>query len=197
MTPDMSLEWIKVVALIACIVAGAFAVFSPSWVWLRHHAIGTASVALGFFGVILLSAPVYQTMQIKTPTGFEVNFAEFVSEFEELQRRVSAINDNILQIEKNNNEFLQISDKISSKMDSLKSTQSYFNRIMQYTDVSNALQDGTIQDVGENNNSVPVNPVANLLLELKLKEKGFSDQDVSNIYDALIEVRAQRRSDEP
>jgi hypothetical protein len=60
MGPGEIVDWAKAVAVCGGVIGGLFAVFSVSWVWLRHHLFQIwAGAILCLFGTTLVVGPLF------------------------------------------------------------------------------------------------------------------------------------------
>jgi len=58
------MSWVNVVAIAAGVAMGTFAVYSPSYVWLKKQIFGLGSVVLCSVGAVLIIGPIYRTVTV-------------------------------------------------------------------------------------------------------------------------------------
>ena len=84
MGPGLIVEWAKAIAVCGGVIGGLFAVFSVSWVWLRHHVFQVwAGGILCAFGTTLVIGPLYSRVSFVSD-GKRVEF-----KLGELERELS------------------------------------------------------------------------------------------------------------
>ena len=99
MASDIILDWAKVLAVLGGVCIGIFAVYSPSWVWLRKQIFGWGSAVLCAFGTILIVASIFRnvTFVVDIPK-FEFRLAEIKADILQTKNAVAGATDRISQI---------------------------------------------------------------------------------------------------
>ena len=92
--------WIKVLAFIAGLSVGAFAVYSPAAVWLRFQELTAAAASLAFVGCIMVGMSIWQSIQLEGP-GFKL----IMSDIEQIRNK---LNDAVREQEENRNTLLSL-----------------------------------------------------------------------------------------
>jgi hypothetical protein len=85
MTPDGVLEWTKAIGILGAILLGGFAVFSPSWVWLKLRLFGWGGAMLCGFGTVLLVSPIFRNIH-------------FIVDTQKLELKLSALESQLSQV---------------------------------------------------------------------------------------------------
>jgi hypothetical protein len=89
----------QVAAVSAGIIFGAFAIFSPSWVWFKRQVFGWGGLTLGVLGTVLIVSSIFKSVTvIARPTGFEMRFSELEKEVSETRKLVSQTNSGFEEI---------------------------------------------------------------------------------------------------
>ena len=92
MTPDTVLEWAKAISILGAIIFGGFAVFSPSWVWLRIQAFKWGSGLLLGFGTVLLVSPIFRNVQFTIDTkGLDLRLNALSSQISQVRASVTTL----------------------------------------------------------------------------------------------------------
>lgn len=96
MTPDGVLEWTKAIGILGAILLGGFAVFSPSWVWLRLRLFGWGGAVLCGFGTILLVSPIFRNIHFVVDTQkLELKLSALESQLSQVHQTVAMITANL------------------------------------------------------------------------------------------------------
>jgi hypothetical protein len=75
------------IAILGGVCIGIFAVFSPSWVWLKKQLFGWGSGVLCAFGTILIVSSIFKTVSLAlSPSGLDFKLGQQIAE---LQRQVA------------------------------------------------------------------------------------------------------------
>jgi hypothetical protein len=74
---DTLMDWAKAMAVFGGVIVGIFAVFSTSWVWLRHRVIGLWAIMLCGLGTVLIVASLFREVSFAAnQKGVELKLAE-------------------------------------------------------------------------------------------------------------------------
>lgn len=97
------------VAILGGVFIGIFAVFSPSWVWLRKQLFGWGSGVLCAFGTILIVASIFKTVSLAMgPSGIDFKLGQQIAE---LQKEVAEAKTATLQT---NQKFNEVASALQS-----------------------------------------------------------------------------------
>src|SRR3712207_4447558 len=92
--PAIRMKWIQIGALIIGICFGAFAVASPSWVWLRKQIFSVGAGWLATLGTVLIGSSVWSSIEVSAP-GFSADLKSILNEVrartEEISKRQEQI----------------------------------------------------------------------------------------------------------
>jgi hypothetical protein len=98
MTPDGVLEWTKAIGILGAILLGGFAVFSPSWVWLRLRLFGWGGAILCGFGTVLLVSPIFRNIHFVVDTQkLELKLSALEAQLSQVHETVATITTNLDQ----------------------------------------------------------------------------------------------------
>lgn len=146
-------EWAQDIAILAGVCVGVFAVFSPSWVWLKKQLFGCGGGFLCAFGTILIVASIFKTVSLALgPSGVDFKLGQQIAE---LQRQVadvkaaaletnrkfaevtSAVNkvgaDRVAEVGRVQQQLDQLSDKITQLTQASDSTAETMRRVLHQT----------------------------------------------------------------
>jgi hypothetical protein len=94
--PDQILEWTKAIAVLGGVTVGIFAVFAPSWVWLKRQLFGWGGLVLVPFGTILIVASMFRTVSLLVDAPkLEFKLAALESELRQARTAIGQINTQI------------------------------------------------------------------------------------------------------
>jgi hypothetical protein len=120
MTPDGVLEWTKAVGILGAILLGGFAVFSPSWVWLRLRLFGWGGAMLCGFGTVLLVSPIFRNIQFVVDTKrLELKLSALESQLSQVHETVATITANL---DKRDTVSFAHVDELSTKLEGIQKT---------------------------------------------------------------------------
>jgi hypothetical protein len=92
MAPGEIVDWAKAIAVCGGVIGGLFAVYSVSWVWLKHHrfhALGGTMMCV--FGTLLVIGPLFSRVSfVSDGKRMEFKFGELERE---LSRTITALED--------------------------------------------------------------------------------------------------------
>lgn len=98
MTPENILEWAKALGIVGTIVFGGFAVFSPSWVWLRRNLFGWGGAVLCGLGTVLLVSPIFRNIHFVVDTQkLELKLTALQAQLNEVRGSLTVLDSNIQQ----------------------------------------------------------------------------------------------------
>jgi hypothetical protein len=99
MAPDDLMQWAKAAAVSGGVVVGVFAVFSPSYVWLKKQVFGWAGVVLCGFGTILIVASIFHNVTfLANLNGLEFRLAELQAQVVETRKLAATTNQELAHI---------------------------------------------------------------------------------------------------
>lgn len=131
--------WAKALAIFGGVIVGIFAVFCPSWVYLRRQVIGFGALALCGFGTILIVASVFREVSFSAaPTKVEFKLAEIQGQLQTLAASVQSAKAEIERVQvaarvsQDAPQFASITqqlDALSTKVEAME-LQSIYKAIM-------------------------------------------------------------------
>jgi hypothetical protein len=120
MTPDGVLEWTKAIGILGAILLGGFAVFSPSWVWLRLRLFGWGGAILCGFGTVLLVSPIFRNIQFVVDTQkLELKLSALEEQLSQVHQTVATITANL---DKRDTVTVANVDELSAKLQGIQKT---------------------------------------------------------------------------
>ncbi len=141
------------IAILAGVCVGVFAVFSPSWVWLKKQLFGWGGGFLCAFGTILIVASIFKTVSLALgPSGVDFKLGQQITELQkqvadvktatlETNQKVaevtSAVNkigsDRIIEVTKVQQQLDQLSGKITQLTQTSNSTIEKMQKVLEHS----------------------------------------------------------------
>jgi hypothetical protein len=149
-------DWAQDIAILAGVCVGVFAVFSPSWVWLKKQLFGWGGGFLCAFGTILIVASIFKTVSLALgPSGVDFKLGQQIAELQkqvvdvktaalETNQKVaevaSAVNkigaDRIAEVSQVRQQLDQLASKLTQLTQTTSSTNEQIQRVLEHSPAS-------------------------------------------------------------
>jgi hypothetical protein len=190
--PNVWMAWIKVAAFICGLVFGSYAVFSPSYIWMRRQLLPVTAVVLAGFGATLVAISVRQNIDgiiFKYKDVFELQ-----TKIDEANKQLASLSGaigNISAIPQIQTQITELGKSIRSKDTPIFITGSDLD----YTDTSSGWRQNLptiwsdyLKNMDEENQPTVIQVQPNTVTSIQawedaLKKSGFTDSQVKSIIE--------------
>ena len=126
--------WIKVLAFLAGVFVGGYAVYSPAWVWLNMQKLKGTAAFLAAIGCLMVGMSIWQSVQLEAPGGFKM----IMSEIDKMKQVIADVSIDVNKSKSDIAATAAAAEKLNTVF-SLSSIQEE----MFYADITNRLKDSS------------------------------------------------------